>query len=319
MRMLGWSLVVVGALTVISAPLYARIESDRLYRAWLNNEKNEPAGYDVTVLEQRIRHGSQKVTMLSQGLPPAWTVASAWPAVYVGGGIVTFGVLLVAIRRPAPPIVGLTMHRLGALIVVTLALAGCLTGRYNYTPPATAPRPANSVVIDKPADVVWKAVVSNVSQRFFVINNLDKASGLMNLSYSGDPEAYVDCGIVSEYVKNARGERTYTFPGSRAQQTLEFVSDNYLYFNERRMSLEGRINLLVEDITASKTKLTANSRYILTRTSTVRRADQPVPSTRSHTTTFNSDQSDELPAWPGKPLICRATGQLEQQLLGLTQ
>lgn len=138
------------------------------------------------------------------------------------------------------------MRRLIALVGV-IALAGC-AGKVDYTPPVGAyGQDNNSAVVQMPKDVVWKNLVSEIGKKFFVINNIDKDSGLINISYSGDPENYIDCGTVSSYVKNLAGERTHVFPGARARQQYETMTDT-LYKINREMSLEGRMNIIVSDV-----------------------------------------------------------------------
>ncbi len=105
------------------------------------------------------------------------------------------------------------------LLVPVLLLVGC-AGKQDYIRPTAPTATSNSKVIEKPRDTVWNGAVPALEKQFFVINNMDKASGLINISYTGDPKRYIDCGQVSAYVKNAREERTYDFPGAAASQNL---------------------------------------------------------------------------------------------------
>ena len=134
------------------------------------------------------------------------------------------------------------------LAVCTVALiAGC-SGKVDYVRPSAPPVASNSKPIEKPRDAIWNAGVPELGKQFFVINNLDKSSGLINVSYTGDPENYIDCGRVISHVKNMRGERTYDFPGARAQQIYEVMYSGRLFYIERKISLEGWVNLVFEDI-----------------------------------------------------------------------
>jgi hypothetical protein len=156
------------------------------------------------------------------------------------------------------------------LMIEGLMFLGGCAGHVAYDPPTPQKSLNNTVVINKPRESVWNVLVPELGKQFFVINNMDKGSGFINISYSGSPERYVDCGTVTSYVKNARGERTYVFPGSSEYQKYEIMNSGTLYFLERKMGLEGRINLVFEDIDAGKTRITANTRYILTREQRVR-------------------------------------------------
>jgi hypothetical protein len=146
------------------------------------------------------------------------------------------------------------MRALLALFSVVF-IVGC-AGKLDYARPSAPPTVSNAKTIEKPRDTVWNASVPELGKQFFVINNLDKSSGLINVSYNGDPENYIDCGRITSYVKNARGERTYDFPGARAQQSYEVMNANGLFFVERKMSLEGRVNLVFEEMGPDVTKVT---------------------------------------------------------------
>ena len=96
--------------------------------------------------------------------------------------------------------------RLFLAALVVSGLAGC-AGKVDYIRPTTQiSLGQNTKLIQKPRDAVWATSVPALSKQFFVINNLDKTSGLINLSYSGDPEKYIDCGRITSFVKNAQGE-----------------------------------------------------------------------------------------------------------------
>jgi len=200
------------------------------------------------------------------------------------------------------------------LIVVGLTtLVGC-AGQTSYVRPATPIAGTNVKVIERPRETVWNASVPELGKQFFVINNLDKSSGLINISYTGDPEKYVDCGQITSVVKNAQGERTYQFPGARASQTYE-VMDTYLYVIQRRMNLEGRVNLIFEELGSGQTRVTANTRYVLTKQSNVQ---QLGGGSQNYTDTlaFNSGTSASFPPnKKGESTECAPTGQLEKDVL----
>ena len=175
----------------------------------------------------------------------------------------------------------------------------------------------NSKIIDKPRDAVWNATVPELGKKFFVINNLDKSSGLINVSYTGDPEKYIDCGRITSYVKNAQGERTYDFAGAKAQQNYEVMDPGRgLFFIDRRMSLEGRVNLVFEEVTPSQTRVTVNTRYVVNRQRIVRSTVNNFPQTLNDSLSLNSGGVASFPTGPdGKTSECAATGALEREVL----
>jgi hypothetical protein len=93
---------------------------------------------------------------------------------------------------------------------------------------------------------------------------MDKQSGFVNLSYSGDPEQYIDGGELCYKVSNLRGERVYRFPASRANSQYEALLNGVLCGLYRQLSLDGRINVLVQEVTPTRTRLIVNTRYVLT-------------------------------------------------------
>lgn len=201
---------------------------------------------------------------------------------------------------------------------VALMSAGCLSGSFAYTPPSQAtPPPPMSLTIDKPLDAVWKEIVPALGSRFFVINNLDRASGLINVSYSGNPETYIDCGQIDSWVENARGKRTYNFPAA-SSRTYELKGPDGLYVAERKMSLEGRMNLILESLSPEQTRATVNTRYVVTRYTQSRRVDLPVGNSNTDTIAFNAGQRGEFPKrGPTEPVACQSTGKLEADVLDL--
>lgn len=210
------------------------------------------------------------------------------------------------------------MKRLALIGLLAIgALSGC-AGKVDYVRPTVQPSTSmNSKIIDKPMATVWKAALPELGKQFFVINNLDKSSGLINVSYTGDPEKYVDCGRITSYVMNARGKRTYDFPGARAQQSYEVMEPaNGLFVIERKMSLDGRVNLVFEEVTPNQTRVTANTRYVVQRDLSIRNAASNFPQARSDTISFNSGAGASFPfSSDGKATECVPTGELEREIL----
>jgi hypothetical protein len=209
--------------------------------------------------------------------------------------------------------------RVLAMLVVIFAVTGC-AGKQDYIRPSTYSTPgANVKVIDKSRDAVWNAAVPELGKRFFVINNLDKASGLINISYSGDPEKYVDCGRIISYVKNARGERTYNFAASKAQQSYEIMMPAGLFLVDRTMSLDGRVNLIFEELAPNQTRVTANTKYVVQRQVAIRNVANNVPQTLKDSITFNTGGSAPLGSSTDNTVDCIATGALELEILDAIQ
>lgn len=194
------------------------------------------------------------------------------------------------------------------LLMPTVLLIGC-AGKVGYSPPALRTAQPNSITINEPLATVWSQAVPRLGKQFFVINNLDKDSGLINISYSGDPERYIDCGRITSHVQNLRGTRDYDFPAAAAYQAYEILQNGQYAQIHRRMELEGRVNLIFEAVGRNETRVSANTKYVVTKTIT-----SPTHSGMlKDSIDFTSGNGATFPGLHATE--CRATGELEQQIL----
>lgn len=153
-----------------------------------------------------------------------------------------------------------------------VGLYGCATpatSTFDYQDRA-AVRVENEITVDKPFEDVWSGLVRQLAKGYFVINNIEKESRLINVSFSTtSPEDYIDCG---------RSHRTFTKGKENIEYDYEVAADSsYKYgagmsangaltlvgYVDRDTSLEGRINIYIAPNKQS-TEVTVNSRYILT-------------------------------------------------------
>lgn len=204
-------------------------------------------------------------------------------------------------------------------LLLASTLSGCVTGKIDYIKPSpVAKQTFNSVVLGRPVDEAWKSSVAKLSTQYFVINNMDRSSGLINLSYSGDPEQFVDCGTITSDVSNARGPRSYRFPASRAKQQYEFAEGGNLFVNDRTMNMEGRINLLLQAETETTTKATVNARYVLTKTIHTRQYGGG-QGNFTDSAAFNTGQTGVFSPGSATEVTCVPTGKLEDDILSALQ
>ena len=158
------------------------------------------------------------------------------------------------------------------LIAASIFLSGCATvsgpkTSFNYLPPLKNPI-ENKIIVDAPFDETWDELVSGLSETFYVINNIDKDSRLLNVSFSinDKPSLYTDCGITN---------RSFDFVGEIKTSSYE-VADSSSYFsasgtppnpnifyNEvfRDTSLTGRSNIYVAPNDENSTTVSVNVRY----------------------------------------------------------
>lgn len=199
-----------------------------------------------------------------------------------------------------------------------LAALGLLSscGTFAYTPPSQRSSGQNTIVIPAQREAFWKLFVSSLSSEFFVINNLDRETGLVNVSYSGDPEQFVDCG----WIKSTVYGKEWEFPAARANAYYEYVNGIYYFRVNWQMQLDGRMNIIVQEEDKTSTRVTVNTRYALNR-----RIFESDPQGRSasnaDTVSFNYGQEGyfAVRSRDGTPLTCRSTGNLERQILSTAQ
>jgi len=203
------------------------------------------------------------------------------------------------------------------IVLVFCIIAGACSGKIDYTPPYSVATPPNSKLVDLSRDELWSRLIPAISREFFVVNTIDRQSGLMNVSYSGDPQRYIDCGQISSTVSNARGTRNYGFSGASPSQTYEIMNSEGLFGITRTINLEGRINIVVEEVGRRQSRITASTRYVVNRQTTIRNT-QGQSGTFTHTVNFNTGGSASFPSGGNSaPLICRANGRLEAEIIGL--
>lgn len=208
------------------------------------------------------------------------------------------------------------MNARTALLFLPLFLvAAC--GEMQYVPPeSSGGNASNSVVVQTPFDEAWSRAIPQIGKSFFAINNIDKSSGILNVSYSGDPEQYVDCGTIhSEF-----GSAAFDFPAARAEQQFlgpSGVNPPRGQF-DRRVSLDGRMNIVFERAAAGYTRVTVNAMYVVSSRETRQACGVfggcYAPAViSSDSVTFNTGGEGKF----GDGTTCRAKGSFEQAVLGL--
>ena len=105
--------------------------------------------------------------------------------------------------------------------VLTLSITGCATqgvNSYKYTPPATS-QVNNEVVVQEPYSQVWDKLVKEISKSFYVINNIDKESRIINISFSTNkPTDFIDCGNTNRKYTQGNKVEAYDYDtGGSAQ------------------------------------------------------------------------------------------------------
>ena len=106
----------------------------------------------------------------------------------------------------------------------------------------------NSVITNKNFDETWTSVIDFVNDSFFKIENLEKDSGLLTLSFgSKEAEKFIDCGDF-EYTLFFTGEE---FKGSY----IDYAKSGLLAVLEAKMIIN------IQKIDNESTKISINTNY----------------------------------------------------------
>ncbi len=196
-------------------------------------------------------------------------------------------------------------------IAVVTALTGCATSTTNYAPPI-AKTVQNNRQINQSFETVWDRLVKQLSSDFFVINNIDKNSRLINLSFSSQrPSDFVDCGRTSRTFKNARGDQNYTYNTADSSQFTSTNTEGHAFNVRRTAKLEGRTNIYVAP-EGIGTLVSVNTKYVVNVTMSAIGFD----GRNGGTENFTFDFSTKQPFTDGQ-ISCMALGVIESKILGL--
>jgi hypothetical protein len=200
------------------------------------------------------------------------------------------------------------------LVLAALVVGGCATSTQDYRQPERR-QFSHSKTIDAPFDTVWDKLVKGLAGDFFVINNIDRASRLINLSFSAPrPGDYVDCGTTTRVFKFGvlpPKSVTYQVAESASFQVASLAGEA---LNLRRSSrLEGRTNIYVEP-TPAGTTMTVNTRYAVSVELTV----SDLAGRQLSRQNFVFDPSTQR-SFANQDLTCFATGRLEEGILDLVR
>ena len=148
------------------------------------------------------------------------------------------------------------MKKFLSTLVMTILFSSCalekekLTENFGkYIPPNIDDTNfKNSVITKKNFDETWNSVIDFVNDSLFKIENLEKDSGMLTLSFgSKEAEKFIDCGDF-EYTLFFTGEE---FKGSY----IDYAKSGLLAV------LEAKMNINIQKIDNESTKISINTNY----------------------------------------------------------
>ncbi len=148
------------------------------------------------------------------------------------------------------------MKKILSSLVMTMLLSSCVVEKKKltenigrYVPPNIDDTNfKNSVITSKNFDETWTSLIDFVNDSFFKIENLERDSGLLTLSFgSKEPENFIDCGDF-EYTLFFTGEE---FKGSY----IDYAKSGLLAV------LVAKMNINIRKIDNESTKISINTNY----------------------------------------------------------
>lgn len=208
---------------------------------------------------------------------------------------------------------------LGCLLAMCVALGGgCSINKISMD--MTSPPEYDiqeTKIYRKPYDKVWKAVVESIGSSYFVLENIEKDSGILSLSFSTQtPKDLIDCGTVIETGTIQMQKYSLTYDGTETNLVKKLVTKNGIPGESlRKFSLSGKANVLVQSVGKNETKVTVKTRYVveLGYTHYIQGALAPVKTLNTmHFTGKETGQFDTNMNIPS--LQCRSKGTLEMSI-----
>jgi hypothetical protein len=191
-----------------------------------------------------------------------------------------------------------------AVITLFLAgIAGCAAPdppELDYLPPSGQPAADRSAFVRQPPWLVWGNILDHLQQQGARVTDVDEAAGRLVVMYSGDPEAYVDCGWIVTY----EADEFDRLPAARSDARFLQRRDGEMVNLERGLRLDARMSVHVEP-SGEDAVVRTDSTYVLTKTIRSTDAEQPL---HAETISFRTGQSGTF----SSGTKCQPNGELER-------
>ena len=205
-------------------------------------------------------------------------------------------------------------------IVCAFGTAGCASSTLEYTPPAIHSQVKTERLIPIDFSEFWDAYVAELSKTFFVINNIEKESRIINVSFNANtPGEYIDCGYSNRTSSHfSTGKKSFNYEVADSSYYQAGVRGTNILWNvNRSTSLDGRINIFMAP-ESDQTLLRVNALYVWSvNVSGITHLGETQPHLfPSITVTLSSGKAGEK-GEQGEKIQCRSKGVLEKVLLEL--
>ena len=210
-----------------------------------------------------------------------------------------------------------------ALCALVFVLPACsVVNKFDYAAPDLGEAmPTHEVIVDQPFDDTWRALISKIGQTFFAIDHFEKDSGLLTLTFTANPLSSVVDGGQCKVVYDDSSLRTAQamWANVHVPATKIRFEGNYADYVDQYLSgtFAGKVNLVVQPEGASRTRVTVNTRFVVTATAQVNRSGSIV--TVNTTWSWNAGdravQVVETSKGGREERIMQSTGYVEREIL----
>jgi hypothetical protein len=190
-----------------------------------------------------------------------------------------------------------------AVLLLLSGVAGCAAPErpeLEYLPPSGRPAADRSAFVRQQPWLVWGNILDHLQQQGVRVSEADEAVGRIVVTYSGDPEPYVDCGWIVIY----EGDEFERVPAARSEASFLRRREGELVTVERDLALDARMTVEIEP-SGEDAIVRADSTYVLTKIIEASEEEEPL---HAETIQLASGQSDAFTSGTR----CQPNGELER-------
>jgi len=194
------------------------------------------------------------------------------------------------------------------VLFVAFLLTGCATQNITAKGPEET-KVDKEKVVSGSFEETWDRIVSRLSGSFFVINNIEKDSGIINVSFSADDATrFINCGTME--ITTSGNARTFEV-ASDFVSPLVYRQGIYKFTGETRRdgNLDGRMNIYVKEKGKGSSLVKVNARYVFKSTERLYDAAGRHQKTVSEEVTFQTGSPGSL-----RKTKCVSNGSLERRV-----
>lgn len=197
------------------------------------------------------------------------------------------------------------------LTLISGVLVGCANRQpieIRYLEPAAGPATTAEVLVRQPSPYIWQQLLDRLQQSSFEVTRADGPAGLIVATYHGDPEPYVDCGLIlafgpDDVSKTSGAVRESSFDLSRNGQAATF---------KRTLDLDTRMVVQVRPADED-TVVSVDATYVLTKIGELDRRSRSAPNSSLEVMSFTTGKRGKF----SKGTVCQPSGQLEALVLDI--